>query len=224
MIGPWREKVQRPMWPSTVVMRAVLGEDSPQVSFSEDHHAVGEFGSGGEHESLGEAVRSGTARRDLHHVDTDVSQDSVESCGELAGPVANEESELSGSIAEIHEKIADLLSGPFSVGVRGHPEDVHVAAADFQHEEDIDPLERQRAVHMEEIHGQHRRGLRPQKMPPGRIGVSGWCWRYPLAFENPPDRRCADTMTELEQFALDSFVAPGRVFPGDPFDQRGDGG
>jgi hypothetical protein len=65
MIGPWREKVQRPMWPSTVVMRAVLGEDSPQVPFSEDQHAVGEFGSGGEHESLGEAVG---LRRRLHPI------------------------------------------------------------------------------------------------------------------------------------------------------------
>jgi hypothetical protein len=45
MIGPWREKFQRPMRPPTVVMCAVLGKDSPPVPLSEDQHAVGEFGS-----------------------------------------------------------------------------------------------------------------------------------------------------------------------------------
>ena len=57
MIGSWREKAQRSMWPPAVVVGAVVAEDGPQVSFAEDQDAVGEFGSNGQDESFGEAVR-----------------------------------------------------------------------------------------------------------------------------------------------------------------------
>jgi hypothetical protein len=36
---------------------AELGEDGPQVPFAEDQDAVGELGSGGQHEAFGVAVR-----------------------------------------------------------------------------------------------------------------------------------------------------------------------
>ena len=65
MIGAWWEKAQRSVWPPSVVVGAVLSEDGPQVSFAEDQDAVGEFGSGGQHEAFGEAVRSRTSRRDF---------------------------------------------------------------------------------------------------------------------------------------------------------------
>jgi hypothetical protein len=50
-------------------MGAVLGEDDPQVPFAEDQDAVGEFGSGGQDESFGEAVRQRASGRDLDGVD-----------------------------------------------------------------------------------------------------------------------------------------------------------
>jgi hypothetical protein len=73
------------------------------VPFIEDQHSVGEFGSGCEHESLREAVRSGTAGRDLHDVYAFVGQDGIEWPGELAGTIADEEPEFAGVIIEIHE-------------------------------------------------------------------------------------------------------------------------
>jgi hypothetical protein len=78
MIGAWREKSLRPVWPPTVVMGAVLGKDGPQVPLTEDQDAVGEFGSGCQDESFGEAVRSRTSRRNLHGVDARVGQDAVD--------------------------------------------------------------------------------------------------------------------------------------------------
>jgi hypothetical protein len=63
MIGAWWEASQRSMWSPTVVVSAVLGKDGPQVPLAEDQDAVGEFGSGGQDESFGEAVRPRTARR-----------------------------------------------------------------------------------------------------------------------------------------------------------------
>jgi hypothetical protein len=57
--------VGRPGWaklagtvrPSTVVVPDVLGEHRLQMALVEDQHAVGELGSGCEHEPLGIAVR-----------------------------------------------------------------------------------------------------------------------------------------------------------------------
>jgi hypothetical protein len=101
MIRAWREKPQRPMWPPPVVVRAVPGKDGPQVAFAEDEDAVGELGSGGQDESLGEAVRSRTSRWDLHGRYVGAGQDCVERCGELAGAVADEEPEGRGTVVEV---------------------------------------------------------------------------------------------------------------------------
>ena len=132
MIGAWREKPKRSMWPSTVVVGAVAGEDGPQVPLAEDQYAVGEFGSGGQHEAFGEAVRSRAARRDLDGVDAGAGQGGVEGGGELAGAVADEEPEAGGAVVERRQQVAGLLGGPGSGRVAGRPEDVQVATADFQ--------------------------------------------------------------------------------------------
>ena len=50
-------------------------------------------------------------------------------CGELPGAVADQEPEVRGAVAEVHQEVADLLGGPRPVRVRGDPEDVDVAAS-----------------------------------------------------------------------------------------------
>ena len=97
------------------------------MPLAEDQDAVGEFGSSCQRESLGEAVRSRTSRRNIHGVDARVSQDSVERGGELAGPVADEEAECGGMVVEVHQQVPGLLGGPGSGWLAGRPEDVHVA-------------------------------------------------------------------------------------------------
>jgi hypothetical protein len=59
------------------------------VLLAEDQHAVGDFGSDGQHEAFGEAVRPRAAGRDLDRLDTAVGQDRVERRGELTGPIAD---------------------------------------------------------------------------------------------------------------------------------------
>ncbi len=106
----------------------------------EDQDAVGEFGSGGQDESFGEAVRSRTPRWDLHGVDPGAGQDGIERRGELAGAVADEEPEAGGAVVEVHQQVAGLLGGPGSGRMPRRSEDVHVAVSDFQGEEHVDPL------------------------------------------------------------------------------------
>jgi hypothetical protein len=117
---------------------------------------------------------------------------------------------------------ADLLRGPRPVRVRGDPGDVDVAAADFDHEQAVQPLERQCAVHVEEVGGKHRRGLRAQELPPGCIGVPLRRRGYLQRLEDPPDRGRAGPVAGLKQFALDPLIAPAVVLGGESLDERCD--
>src|SRR4029453_7289954 len=109
VMGARRDKLQCSVRPAAVVVGAVLGEDGPQVAFAEDQDAVSELGSNGQDEAFGEAVRSRTARWDLHGVDAGVGEDGVERGGELAGAVADEEPEEDGAFVEVHLQVAGLL-------------------------------------------------------------------------------------------------------------------
>jgi len=130
------------------------------MPLGEDQDAMGEFGSGGLHESFGGAVRSRSSSWNFHGGDAGPGQDGIEGGGELAGTVADEEPEGGGAVVGVHEQVAGLLGGPGSGRVGGRLEDVDVAAAGFQGEEDVDPFQGYGAVDVEEVQGQDRRGLR----------------------------------------------------------------
>ena len=112
-----------------------------------------------------------------------------------------------GTLTEIHQQIADLLRSPPPVRVGGNAEDVHGPGGNFHHEQAVQALEGHRAVHMEEIGGEHCRGLGVQELPPRRVGVPLGRRRDLQRLDDPADRRCADPVAELEQFALDPLVS-----------------
>jgi len=89
------------MRPAPVVMGIVLGQDHPQVPLAEDQHPVGDLRPGGEHVPLCIGVRTSTSRRDLGNVNAGVGQDCVKRCGELPGPVTDQEPEVGGTITWI---------------------------------------------------------------------------------------------------------------------------
>jgi hypothetical protein len=100
----------------------VFVEGSAQVPFAEDEHAVGDLTADGEHEPLRVRVRARAARRSLADGDTGVGEHGVEGIGELAGPVADEDLEPVGSVAEVHEQVSGLLGGPRPIRVGGDAE------------------------------------------------------------------------------------------------------
>jgi hypothetical protein len=166
----WWAKVTAAVWPSTVVVPNIFREHYTQVPLIEDQYAVGKFGPDRTHEPFGKTVRPRTTRRNPHHADAHIGEDSIERCCELTGPISDQEMELGDAIAKIHHQVADLLGSPSTVRVRGHAQQVHGSAGDLQDEEHGDPQECDCAVHMEEVTGQHRRCLRAQELPPGRVG------------------------------------------------------
>ena len=64
------------------------------MSFAEDQHPVGDLRPGSEYEPFGKGARPGAAGRNLHGFDTGAGQSRIERCGELPGPVADQEPEV----------------------------------------------------------------------------------------------------------------------------------
>jgi hypothetical protein len=136
---------------------------------AEDQHPVGDLGPGGEHEPFRMSIRARAPGRDLHGLDARADQNRVERCGELPGPVADREPEACGAVAGIRQEIAVLLGGSGPVRVRGDSGNVYVAGAGLDDGQAMQAPERYGAVHVEEVGGKHRRGLRVRELPPR------WC-------------------------------------------------
>jgi hypothetical protein len=109
----------------------IPGEDRPQVAFTEYQHRGGGLVPGGEHETFRMGIRAGASGRDLHGFDVGGGEDRVEGCGGLPGAVADQEPEVRGAVAEVHQEVADLLGvhGPSGLAVtprmgteRGRPQ------------------------------------------------------------------------------------------------------
>jgi hypothetical protein len=98
----WWAKVTAAVRSSTVVVPNIFREHDTQVPLIADQHVVGEFGSDRPHEPFGETVRPRTTRRNPDHADAHIGQDSIERCGELVGPISDQETELSDAIVKIH--------------------------------------------------------------------------------------------------------------------------
>jgi hypothetical protein len=157
--------------------------------------------------------------------DVGASEYRVERGGELAVPVADQELEPVGAVAEVHEQVAGLLGDPGSGGVGGDPGEVHAAAAVLDHEQDVKAVQED-GVDVGEVDGDDRAGLRGEELSPGRAGPP-WSGIEARALQDLPDRRGGDLVAESDELALDASVAPGGVLTGHPqhegLNRRGSG-
>jgi len=87
----------------------------------------------------------------LTTLDARVRQDRVERGRELPGPIADQEPKPGGTVAEIHDEVTGLLRGPRPVGMPRHAQHVHVAVADLEREQHVEPSQGERAVDVEEV-------------------------------------------------------------------------
>jgi len=95
---------------------------------------------------------------------------------ELTGPIAGEEPKPGGTLAEVHHEVASLPRGPRPVGMPRHAQHMQVAVADLEHEQDVEPPQRERAVDVEEVDRQHAGRLRAQELPPAGVGMPDRRW------------------------------------------------
>jgi hypothetical protein len=120
-------------------------------------------------------------RPGFDHLDARAGQHRVERACELPGPITDEESEPRHLFAEVRDEVAGLLHGPRPVRVLGHAQDVQVAVAELEREQDVEPPERYRAVDVEEVDREHavawvRRNCR-HVVSVCHTGAGGMQWR-----------------------------------------------
>ena len=116
---------------------------------------------------------------DLDHVDALGAEDGVEGVGELGVPVADEEAERGGPVAQVREQVAGGLGGLGCGGVGGHPVQVHCASLDLHDGQDVEPAQSD-GVEGEEVGGQQTCGLGTQEGSPVGVGLR-WCRAEPAA-------------------------------------------
>jgi hypothetical protein len=178
------------------VVPGVFVECSAEMVLVGDEHAVGDLAAHGLDEPLRVCVRLWAVRRDLADGDAGVGQDGVECGRELAGPVPDQDLELLGPVAEVDDQVSGLLRGPRPVWVRRDGEDVQVSRFDLEEEEHVQPLQRQGAVDVEEVAGQHRGRLGGKKSPPGGVIAAHRCGWDTEPFEDAADRGRAHAVAE----------------------------
>src|ERR1039458_5887727 len=120
-------------------------------------------------------------------------------------------------IAEVHEKVAGLLCGPFPGWVQCYSEDADPPGRVLDHGQDVG-LGAVKQVGGEEIAGQDRPGLGAQELRPGRPGPPR-CGVDAVGLEDLPYGRCRDLDSQAGQLAVDPAVSPSGVLPGQPEDQ-----
>ena len=129
----------------------------------------------------------------LHWSQALADEDLIEGGRELGVAVPDKEAEGVGPLAEVHDQVAGLLSGPCAIGMGGDAEDVHVPGGHFQYEQYVQAAEEDR-VDMEEVAGQQPVRLCAEERSPGGVLTAG---RWPAGgAQDAPDGCRAEVVAE----------------------------
>jgi hypothetical protein len=148
-----------------VVVLEVLAQDNVEVAWSSDQEVVEAFPAQCPDEPFRDRVRPRRSYRGADDADVGAGEDGVERGGELTVPVADQEPELIGAVAEVHEQVAGLLGDPGSCGVGGDAGEVRAAAVVFDHDEDVEAAQ-QDGVDVGEVDREDPVGLCGQELSP----------------------------------------------------------
>jgi hypothetical protein len=92
-----------------------------------DQELIEAFAAQSADEAFGDGVGAGCPHGAAQDADVAADEHGVEGGGELAVPVADQEPELVGSVAEVDEQVAGLLGGPGAGGAGGDAGEVYAA-------------------------------------------------------------------------------------------------
>ena len=176
------------------------------MAWAGDQEVVEAFAAQGADEAFGNRLGAGCPDGTAEDADVGAVEHGVEGRGELAVPVADQEPELLGAVAEVHQQVAGLLSNPGPGGVSGDPGEVDAAAAVLDHDEHVQPAE-QDGVDVGEVGRKDRVSLRCQELPPGRAGPQG-SGVDAGGREDLPDRGGRYPVAESDELTVNASVAP----------------
>ena len=147
----------------------VLAKYDVEVAWSGDQKVVEAFPAQGSDEAFCDRVRPGCPDRGADDLDVGTNEDGVERGGELAVPIADQEPEPVGAIAEVHQQVAGLLGHPGTGRVGADPRDVGTAAGVFNDDEDVEATQ-EHGIDVGEVDREDRLGLRGEELAPARSG------------------------------------------------------
>src|SRR5262249_33749892 len=134
----WREG-QRAMWPVPVVMIDEHFKGSLGVRLVQNQQPVKTFRADGAHESLGDPVGLGRAKRRPNDLNPLASEHRVKPVGEFLIAIANQKPHRFRALRHGPGQLPRLLTDPWRVGVRRATGHLHAAAAQFDDKEDVEP-------------------------------------------------------------------------------------
>jgi hypothetical protein len=149
-----------------VVMINEYGERTLKVTRVRNQQPVQTFGSSGPNEPFRDPIR-------LRHLNRRAANDAaalglkyrVETVGELAVVIPNQEPNRDGTLGDGPGHLPRLLRDPLVVRMRCAAGQMHPTTGDFDEEQHIQALQPD-GVDRKEIHGHHAVRLRPQELTP----------------------------------------------------------
>jgi hypothetical protein len=144
----------------------ILAQNDVEVAWSGDQEVVEAFPAQRPDEAFCDRVRPGCSDRGADDSGIGVGEHVAERGGELAVPVADQESEPVRALAEVHQQVARLLGDPDASRVASDPGEVHAATVVFDDDEDVEAAQ-EYGFDLSEVDCEDGVGLRGQELSPG---------------------------------------------------------
>ncbi len=204
--------------PLLVVMMHVRAQDAFCVAATDEQEVVETLASYRSHPAFG--VRVGPRGPHWGADDRDAlgSEDLVEAAYEFGVAITDQEPEGSTLFCEVAHQVPGDLGDPGAARVLRHAEDVNSPGGQFDHEQDVEPLEED-GVHAQEVRGQDAGRLCSQEFSPR--GSTSRSRPEAMAAQDTADRGGRDPDTKLSQLTLDAHAPPAPVLRAEP-DDKGD--
>jgi hypothetical protein len=170
---PRRRRVgQAAVWAALVVMLDVASQNANKLLAADDQQLTQALPTDRSDPPFGDGVGVGRLNRCEDDLGAGRAPHVVKHPGELGVPVADQELERGGLVAEDGDEGAGLLGDPPPSRVSGDAGQVHPPTAELDDEQHLHPLQEGR-VDGEEVAGHDPGGLLAQKRPPARGSTSG---------------------------------------------------
>ena len=205
-----RSEAQRSVRSVTVVVIYEDADSPLELLLVQDQQPVQTFRTSRAREPLRDAVRLRGTKRCANDLHTIAAKHLINTVGELLVPVPYQEAEPLRAFRQSPHQLPGLLCHPGRARIWRAPGDMNAAAAQFDEEEHVEPLQPDR-LHGEEIDGEQTLPMRSYEFAPGRARASAD--RSEATFPKPGANRCRlDRNLKALQFANDASIAPSRIF------------
>jgi hypothetical protein len=192
-----------------VVIRDVRGEDVVEVSATDDQQPIKALAASATDPAFGVCPCFRRPHGRFDYADALRAEDLVELAGELTVTVTDKEQRPNILAVEVHEQVARLLRDPAPVGVGRDPGETNTPGRDFDKEQDVEALQKQR-VNFEEVALEDAYRLPPQELSPALLEPPG-CRLDPGLPQDRPNRARRELDTEPGEFAVDPPVPPASL-------------